>query len=593
MYVETLVQDHVTRGSSLSADRNESPVAVHDPDQSTADLRVLRRSFAVGRPHRLFREPLLFTTLVIAHLFLVWAFTYVPTQDGPTHLNNVEIIRDLGQPNLTVLGEFYTLNYTLAPNWFDHAALLALTSLFPMLLAEKIFLSGYVVLLPLAMRYALRALNPGAAWLTILGFPFIYNYLFHMGFYNFSYSLPMYFVVVGFALRHRNGFTWRNGVWLAALSLLLYFCHVVSLVMAYIAIAALVAAAIVAGLAQALRDGQSGRRAVCQAVQNCAAPAFAAALPVVGLSIGFLVQQGGLGHVFFVPRAILLDRLVHLDALVSFDERERWLSTAVVSLFCIASVYLLICRLPRRRVCRSDMLLPIAALYALLYLLAPYVAAGGGWVNDRLSLYPFFAVLLWFGAQSFRRSACWLTAAAGLGITGGLLALHLASYARLSPYLVEYTSAAALIEPNTTLLPLCFSFGQPADSETLSTRVAPFVHTAGYIAASRGVVDLNNYEATASYFPTRFRPQLDPFKSIGVGRWECTPEAKSPRVEFLTYPQRTGGRVDYVLLWGVRNEQHSDPDAQSVFRQLDQGYELIQAWSEPAAMQLYRRKAGA
>lgn len=54
------------------------------------------------------------------------------------------------------------------------------------------------------------------------------NYLLHMGFYNFSYSLPMFFFVVGYWLKYQNRFTLRNTVTLSLLSLLLYFCHLTS-----------------------------------------------------------------------------------------------------------------------------------------------------------------------------------------------------------------------------------------------------------------------------------------------------------------------------------------------------------------------------
>ena len=37
-------------------------------------------------------------------------------------------------------------------------------------------------------------------------------------------------------------------------------------------------------------------------------------------------------------------------------------------------------------------------------------------------------------------------------------------------------------------------------------KVGVFRHAAAYLAARRGVVDLENYEANTTYFPVRFRP---------------------------------------------------------------------------------------
>ncbi len=538
------------------------------------------------------RGRILFGALVLAYVALLWAFPYVPTQDGPTHVNNAEILRELDDPRLGVLREFYTLNYTLAPNWLDHAALVGLMSLLPIFIAEKVFLTGYVVLLPLSMRYALRWIDPQSTWLALLGFPFIYNYLFHMGFYNFSYSLPMFFFLIGSWLRRRGRFTSRDIAPLAGLSICLYFCHIVSFVMGWAAIGLLSGSLVLARLWRAAGVRKSFVGEAWLAVRAYALVPICAAAPAAILAGLFLQQQGGVGSVVFLPRRLLLDRLLHLDALVSFDDKERWFSTSIALLFAGLLAYFVGRRLTRRSIHRSDALLLLTAAFAAIYLLAPQAMANGGWLTDRLSLYPFFALILWFGAQSLGGRLRLALSITALGVAGGVLALQFNNYARLNPYLAEYISAGTYVEPNTTLLPLCFSYGQAADGGVLSTKVAPFLHPAGYIAANRGVVDLNNYEATKTYFPTRFRPQLDPFRYIGLGGRECTTEAKAPRVEFLTYPQRTGGHVDYVLLWAVRADQMEDPDAQSVFRQLQQAYDLI--WTSPDAglTQLYRRKAG-
>jgi hypothetical protein len=121
--------------------------------------------------------------------------------------------------------------------------------------------------------------------------------------------------------------------------------------------------------------------------------------------------------------------------------------------------------------------------------------------------------------------------------------------------------------------------------------VPPFLHAAGYIATDRGIVDLNNYEGTEIYFPTLFRPSVNPFSSIGeIGTMECTATGKAPAVDFLTYQQQTGARVDYVLLWAVRPDQSNDPNAESIFRQLRQAYDLIWISPESGSLQLYRLK---
>src|SRR5947209_5795917 len=152
---------------------------------------------------RRLRDPdlLLFLVLLVLQVVPLWAFACFPSQDGPTHLENAVILREYDRPDRPLLRKFYTLSDRFHPHWFGHLALAGLMSVLPPLLAEKVLLAGYVVVLPLGLRYALEGARPGAGWLAVLGFPFVGNYLFHMGFYNFCWSLALFPVVVGYYLR--------------------------------------------------------------------------------------------------------------------------------------------------------------------------------------------------------------------------------------------------------------------------------------------------------------------------------------------------------------------------------------------------------
>jgi hypothetical protein len=68
-------------------------------------------------------------------------------------------------------------------------------------------------------------------------------------------------------------------------------------------------------------------------------------------------------------------------------------------------------------------------------------------------------------------------------------------------------------------------------------------------------------------------------------------------LDFLSYPQRTGGRVDYVLIWRTREESQDHPVTkfyrqleQSMSQQLEEGYELIYLSPQRGFLRLYRRK---
>ena len=110
---------------------------------------------------------------------------------------------------------------------------------FPPLIAEKIFLSLYVILFPLAMHYFLNAVQPeqnasgrrvlqARPSLVILSFTFIYNYLLLMGFYNFAVSVPLFFLTLGYWYRHRDTINVKRAALLNLLIVITYFAHLIS-----------------------------------------------------------------------------------------------------------------------------------------------------------------------------------------------------------------------------------------------------------------------------------------------------------------------------------------------------------------------------
>ncbi|MGH7488886.1 MAG: hypothetical protein ACREMY_25285, partial [bacterium] len=58
------------------------------------------------------------------------------------------------------------------------------------------------------------------------------------------------------------------------------------------------------------------------------------------------------------------------------------------------------------------------------------------------------------------------------------------------------------------------------------------------------------------------------------------------------YSQRTAGRVDYVLIWGLRQDRLAEPGVRKVLNQLASGYDVV--WRGPDGMvTLYQARAAA
>jgi hypothetical protein len=532
------------------------------------------------------KENLLFVALIALLLIPLWTFKYFPSQDGPSHLDNANVVREYHAPDRIIFREDYTLNNNFGLNWLGYLILGGLMSIVPVTIAEKIFLSGYVIFLPVAFRGALRAIRPDSKFIGVMIFPFVYNYFLHMGFYNFLYGLVIFFFTFTYWLKHYESLTARNTLTLTILFILLYLCHPLSFLLAGAGLIAFAAGQIFLG-------GNRGRPAdnPWKMVKKTVFPLFGALAPTFFLSgicflsgMWFLTGRPG-GALPRLSLPTLWGYLFTVEPLVSYQRQEAWCAIAMGWLFLLIIAYVLIFKPHHyQRNVLVGGFLPVVASYVLLYFIIPNTLNGAD-TSVRISLYIFLALLLWFAAQSYSSAMKGIIRTAATAIAVTFLVMHTFKYAELNKYLNEYLSGSALIKPNTTLLALNFSSGsRTPDGRELSLRIKPFLHAAGYIAAERKIVSLNNSHAWFVYFPTLFRHYLNPRKYIGKI------ESEPPEVEFLNYPLRTGKYVDYVLVWKMDEKYREHPVTQFINQQLAKGYRLIYTSPQRGFMKLYCRK---
>lgn len=509
-----------------------------------------------------FRVPLesvLFWALVVLHLIPVWALPFLPTQDGPSHQAVASVLRQYNDPDAGLLREYYALNREALPNWIIFFLLGPASGFLPVHLAEKVLLSLYVLLLPLSARYALGSVDRRATWLALLIFPFLYNFMLNMGFFNFCFSLPAFFLAVGFWLRRPEGMGLARTGGLALLVLLVYFCHPVTLVVTVAALLTL------AGW-RALLDRHAG---FWSAARRWLLGPVLACLPALLLMIAFVAPRAD-ARVTLLP---LWVKLKHLAGLYSLASMTRWtipLAALVALLFCVLVLTCL--RLRGRRPPRAaDGLLLTAAVLLAIYFTAPNDLSGGGFITHRLNLFPFLVLILWFGTfqlpESWKRRI--MTASAVLAVA--FLATLAPVYAAIDEGLQEIAATGDHIEPGHTFLFLSYAhWGEKPDGRPLAFRTEPFVHAGSYIAARRKLVDLSLYEANEDYFPVYYRSDRNPYRYLATVPMGI--EAVPPRVDLPGYGKRHHARVDYVMLWGLGGH----PEAREILGQLQADYDLIE-----------------
>jgi hypothetical protein len=510
-----------------------------------------------------------FFVLIGLHVLPIWVFRTFPSQDGPEHIANARLLLLYGAPGSTRIRQFYEFNEVVNPTWFGSLVLAGLLEVLRnAALTEKLVLTGYLVLLPLAARRALAALGEGGEASAFLVFPLLCTYTYHMGFFTFSYSLAVFFFFLAFWARHWPDFSAGQTIALTALATLLFCCHVVTFALAALTVAA-------ASLARSA--SQPGR------------PPFRSWRPM----LAFL--PGALWTALLIPRQSRFALTLRPDwdlrallegpsSLVSYRADELPVFQALAALVLAVAAAAAWSRIRGRRQSPREGFLAVWALFLLAAWKAP-THVGLIWlVPERMALFVFFGAMLWLAAGPLPRAAAIVCVAGSCVLSLWLLALHVRTYRAFEGLLDEYGAATRLVSDDSVLLPLTFApQGSVPEGPAESERVQPMRHAAARIGWSRPIVELANYQARLPVFPLRFRRPLDPYEQIGPI------EALPVRLDFATYPARTGATIDFVLVWGL--SQHllaQSGDAQAILDQIDAGFVPVHRSEH---LTVYRRRS--
>ena len=194
-------------------------------DGSSQDRRAPRGAGAQARRALRGVTPLhvVFLALVAVHLVPLWAVEYLPFMDLPQHLSTIAALHHHGDPELGYAA-FFELDLLSTPYLAYYLTTDVLAYAMPVETANRVFLSLYVLLLPLATWRFLAAAGRERA-LSLLAFPVVYGTFLFMGLVNFVAALP--FFLFGFAalLRWLEQRRRRDYVWLVVHSVVLYLSH--------------------------------------------------------------------------------------------------------------------------------------------------------------------------------------------------------------------------------------------------------------------------------------------------------------------------------------------------------------------------------
>ncbi len=168
--------------------------------------------------------PLLYALALAIGVAPLWVGRYLPLVDLPQHLHLISVLHRLDDPT-TLFPRLFEARGELTPYLGYYYVVSLLNWLLPLGMANKVFLSAYVVGMPLGLAFLLRSLKR-PVWPSLLALPFAYGDSFAWGFINYCSALPFTFLCAGFFVRtiadRERRRHWAVGLALSLVAVLLF-----------------------------------------------------------------------------------------------------------------------------------------------------------------------------------------------------------------------------------------------------------------------------------------------------------------------------------------------------------------------------------
>lgn len=367
------------------------------------------------------------------------------------HLYNAHILKNYSSTG-TEFAKYFKINSFLLPNALADLGLCLLMTIFPVLFAEKVFLSLYVIIFSLSIVYFTDSINRKEN-LSIIAPLFIYNLFLFFGFYNFMLSIPIFLFTFGYWFRNHKRTLISTLVFGNLLAFTLYLSHICSWALFILGVI------FISLITEKIRGLMKAALWI---------------IPTVALSlIVFSVtgQEILRNNVIYSPLTKRLSMLLVPVFLRYYSGIEVIFA---LSFIVFLVVYILCCRARVEGLTdQQEALLLFAGLLIVVYFLCPYWYGAAGYINVRIS---FFIFLLLVPLISIRpgtvlRYACVIY----VPIFTIAHVFHIEKMSLLyNNGINEFTSGIGCVKPNSVFLSMV------KDRHGSSRWIAPYSHAYYY-----------------------------------------------------------------------------------------------------------------
>ncbi len=460
------------------------------------------------------------TIIVCAHIVILFSARLLPLVDIPNHLAMATILRDYGEAT-NLFSSFYALDLFPKPNVFF--LVFCGSPLVPSVeLGAKCLFALYMVCVPLSVLLCIRSIG-GSTWFAIPACLLLYNFNLTWGFVGYTLSVPFVIVAAWLAGDGLGAGRRAKEVLLAAVLVLLFFMHALSMLLALGMVA----------LSAAWIHRADWRRAV----RACWVLVPAVALLVMW-QLNEARQEGGVSKLAFLPYYYRTQYLASWANRADFfmqdfraltgDGTARWGGGLVSAGIVFAGLVGAWCA---RHKLTEGRMVPLVILGLLSlggYLLFPQRFPGYHFLFERLSA-PLLLVLIVFG--SLTQGIVWRRAAGGLAVAASLWYVTLVAdlYRGFNEDAANFTS---------DLFPSGTSDGVMAGLifDTQFRNRAYYVHFLDYfIVWQRGIATTRVVDAKSFPVKRKVSGQLLPEYHEWLHSWLKSDEFRSDHYSGATY----------------------------------------------------------
>jgi hypothetical protein len=514
---------------------------------------------------------LLFALMLFVFILPIWQLPFFPTLDAPGHVYNGVILRDLITGNGSVYNGVFELNPNWSPNWLSQLLLAALTSVFSPVDCERLVHSIYILSFAFGFRFFVRSFSGLTNYFALLGFVFIYNYTFILGFLNFNLSIAIFLWCIGLLHRVTSNPNPTRFVLLALLLAVLYSCHLVGIVAFFV----YASVWLLLLLVMQLRSGT-----FLAQLKRLWLPLIGAFVPSSVLLLVYLTGDQESGVFQSLPSDEILRMWTSQSGLWCFNDSEigftRWNYFVVVAGLFMTLLALLFKKHLAAEFEKSEgwwqqalaWALFSALILSLAHLIPDASSGGGGMLTIRLVFISGMFMFLALMSALRLRKVMMMAVCVLIVVTFDKVNYVKGKLSEQGYYIDQVSAASNHISESGVLIFLDFRGGWPLG------------HYAKVLAAEHKLIALDNLGAHKPFSPVQWNNDLrkDDAQLCWVGdQWNCDPVNLDKAL--------SDGNI-YILKWGDYSERESGRNTQQRWQDFfDTRSELLH--DDGMGMQLY------